>query len=308
MNTLSRADLKTQLFKLIHPAYIFFRKVLTAIGLAGPLRSWLGPLAGRAILKVTAASNKPVPVQGHKIVLATCDRYPPVAMAMNQYEEGTTVLFERLVHPGMVVLDVGAHVGYYSLLAARQVGPTGKVHAFEPEPSNHQLLLENIQRNGYTNVVALKQAVLNQVGPTTLFLTALDNGRHSAYRHGLPERGSIEVDGTTLDAFLASIPDRGVDLVKLDVEGAELAVLEGMGELIQESSELKLIMEFSPTLLQGAAADPIQLLERLKASDFEIYCITDKNGPVELPEVEWPHLVDRLSRKETSVNLLCVKK
>ena len=91
----------------------------------------------------------------------------------------------------MVIIDVGAHVGYYSLLAARQVGPTGRVYAFEPDSSNHDLLLGNIERNGYTNIVAMRKAVSNRVVPMTLFLTGLDDSRHSAYRHGLPERRSV---------------------------------------------------------------------------------------------------------------------
>ena len=307
MNTLSRAGLRIELFKLAHPAYTTLRKVLTAAGLAGPIRSRLGPLAGRVVSNVVATKDAPPLVQGHKMALAAPGRYPPAAMALNRYEAGTTALFQRLIHPGMVVIDIGAHVGYYSLLAARQAGPTGKVYAFEPEPENHRLLLGNIQRNGYINVTALRQAVSNRVGPTALFLTALDNGRHSAYRQGLPESGVIEVSATTLDVFLDTVSRPRVGLVKVDVEGGEMDVLDGMGRLLQESPSLKLIMEYSPTLLRGAAANPLQLLDRLRAYGFQIYRITEKKGPVALPEAEWPCLVERLSRREASVNILCAK-
>ena len=231
-----------------------------------------------------------------------------MAMAMDRYEEETTNLFQKLLKPGMVVVDVGAHVGYYSLLAARQVGPEGKVYAFEPEPTNHELLLDNIQRNGYTNIVSQRKAVSNSVGSTSLYLTNLDNGRHSAYRHGLPERGRVNAETITLDAFLDAEGWPKVDLVKVDVEGAENDVLDGMNRLWQRSPDLKLIMEFNPTFLNHAAANPLQLLEMLSSLGFVVHRVVDSDGPVLLHDSQRDGLVDGLLKSEGSVNLFCCKK
>ena len=293
------------ILKLVHPVYVLLRKVMTASRLSRPLRSRLGPLAGRMVSRVMVNPRQPSTVFGHKMILATSGSYPPAAMAMDRYEKETTSLFENLIKTGMVIVDVGGHVGYYSLLAARQVGPTGKVYTFEPEPSNHKLLLGNIERNGYTNIVAMRKGVSNFVGTMPLFLTALDNGRHSAYQHGLPERGRITIETTTLDAFLESVGWPRVDLVKVDVEGAEADVLEGMGKLLAHSPHLTLIVEFSPTLLIGAAADPFQFLQQFPASEFKVSCIEDKLGPVALPEEEYSPLIEDLLKSEGSINLLC---
>ena len=296
-----------QLLKLSHPTYRLLRRILTAAGLSKPLRMWLGPLAGRTVSRFTSDPNQPSLVRGHSMILTNEGSYPPIAMAIDQYEEGTTRLFQSLVKPGMVVIDVGAHVGYYSLLAAKHVGPTGKVYAFEPEPRNHKLLLSNIERNGYTNIVPINKGVSNRVGSTTLFLTALDNGRHSAYRHRSPERGSVSVEATTIDDFLDAQGWPKVDLVKVDVEGAEMDVLQGMDRLFHESPDLKLIVEYNPTYLQDASADPLEFLGNLSARDFKINCIVEKDGPVELPEEERALLVDKLLKSEGAVNLYCTK-
>ena len=226
-------------------------------------------------------------------------------MATDRYEQETTRLFERLVKPGMVVIDVGSHVGYYSLMAARQVGPAGRVYAFEPEPSNHALLLKNIELNGYSNISATRKAISNRVGSATLFLTSLDNGRHSTYQHGLPERGSVPVETTTIDALLAAEGWPRVDLIKVDVEGAEMDVLEGTHQLQRKCPELKLIIEFSPALLGNAGADPFQFLEQLAGRGFEVHCIAEKEGLLPLREVDRPSLVDRLLKDQGSLNLFC---
>ena len=296
---------KTRPLTLVHLAYLLLRKILTAAGLSRSLRRLLGPLAGRTVSRFTANARQPLSVRGHQMILAAEGRYPPIAMAMDRYEAETTILFESLVGPGMVVVDVGAHVGYYALLAARQVRPTGKVYAFEPEPGNYELLLGNIERNGYSNISAIREAISNQVGTATLFLTALDNGRHSAYQHGLPGRGSMAVATTTLDAFFEALGWPPVDVVKVDVEGAEMDVVEGMGQLLQKSPHLTLIVEFSPTLLQDGAADPLQFLKRLQALHFRISRIVDQHGAVALPQEDYSWLIDKLLKNDGSVNLFC---
>ena len=215
--------------KAVFLFYKAVRKIVRAAGLTKPVRRILGPLTGRLFLNLTTDNDGTFVIHGHRIVLASKGGYPPINMAMGKYEEETTRLLRRLTGPGMTVLDVGAHIGYYTLLAARQAGPEGKVYAFEPELENHALLLENIELNGYQNVVPVKMAVSDRTGTADLILTALDSGRHSMYHHGLPEQGSLAVETTTLDAFVESLDWPRIDLVKIDVEGAELSRLGGHG-------------------------------------------------------------------------------
>ena len=106
--------------------YLSARKAIRAIGLTKAVRGVLGPIIGRLILRLASRSNRLFIVHGHRMALSSGKEYPPLKMVMGRYEEETTRLFQSLVKPGMVCVDVGAHLGYYTLLAARQVGPTGR--------------------------------------------------------------------------------------------------------------------------------------------------------------------------------------
>ena len=294
-----------QIYRAAYFTYAIVRRMLTAIGLFKPLRKWLGPQAGRFASSIAANVDRPTMVHGHQMFLATAHTYPPVAMATDRYEQETTQLFECIVRPGMVVIDVGAHVGYYSLLAARKVGPEGRVYAFEPEPSNYDLLLNNIDLNGYENIVPSKIAISNKVGQTTLFLTALDNGRSSTYHHGLPEKGGVTVETTTLDAWLEAEGWPEIGLIKVDVEGAELDVLEGMGQLLRKERGVKLIIEFNPMLLRNAGTERPQLLDQLTGWGFEVHPVVNGRGPVPMNKLDWGGMVDQLVTSEGSLNLYC---
>jgi FkbM family methyltransferase len=208
----------------------------------------------------------------------------------------------------MVVVDVGAHVGYYTLLAAKQVGPTGKVYAFEADLDNHEILLKNIGINGYNNVVTVQIAVSDRSGRSTLYLTALDSGRHSMYHHGLPERGSTSVETTTLDSFLESEDWPRVDLMKIDVEGAEVTVLDGMTSLMERNADLKLIIEFNPVLLQDGGVTPIDFLEKLSSHGWSVQIIGETSRFLPVAVDDASELVNCLLSADSSVNLFCTPK
>ena len=285
--------------------YLFARRAIRAVGLTKAARGVLGPIVGRLILRLASGSNRLFIVHGHRMVLASGEGYPPLNMVMGRYEEETTRLLQSLVKPGMVFVDVGAHLGYYTLLAARGVGPTGKIYSFEPDPDNHALLLRNVELNAYDNVVAARKAVSDRVGTGTLYLTALDSGRHSMYHHGLPERGRVAVETTTMDFYLGSEGWPRVDLVKIDVEGAEVSVLEGMAQLLEKSDDLKLIIEFNPSLLQNAGVLPLEFLEKPASLGFKVYLIDEEHGLSSLAADDAPALVNRLMAAQDSVNLFC---
>jgi len=312
--TTRRQDLSTvqlilmmKLHNLADTSYGAIRKVVSVMGLMGPARRLAGPVVGRLLYRLSLGGAGPTQLHGHTMYLALSGRYPPLDMAMARYEPGTTRLFQEIVKPGMMVVDIGAHVGYYTLLAAKLVGPTGKVYAFEPEQDNHAILLKNIELNRYDNVAAARMAVSDRRGSSTIYLTALDSGRHSMYRHGLPERGSAPVETTTVDSFLESEGWPRVDLIKIDVEGAEVDVLDGMPQLLEKSGQLKLIVEFNPALLQSAGVAPLQFLGRLASPGWRVYLIDDAKGPLPLAEGDAPSLADRLLAAENSVNLFCTR-
>jgi FkbM family methyltransferase len=244
-------------------------------------------------------------VQGHKMVLSTGDGRPVVGMVADVYEEATTRLFDRLLKPGMMAVDIGAHVGYFTLLAAKRVGPAGTVLAFEPDADNHAALLKNIAMNNYQNITVARQAVSDREGHAQLHLTQTGSGRHSMFHHGLPERGSVDIETTTLDATLEELGWPHVDLIKIDVEGAEVSVLNGMAQLLESQTAPDVIVEFMPELLHNAGVTPQQFFDKLTSLGPEIYFIDEANGIVPVAVGDGSSLVSRLLASETSGNILC---
>jgi hypothetical protein len=113
------------------------------------------------------------------------------------------------------------------------------------------------------------------------------------------------VETATIDSLLAAEGWPRVDVIKVDVEGAEMDVLEGTHQLQRKCPELKLIIEFGPALLRNAGADPLQFLEQLAGRGFEVHCVSEKEGLLPLREVDRPSLVDRLLKDQGSLNLFC---
>ena len=277
------------------------------LGIIRPLRRLFGPAIGRWVFRSSSNNALPLEVDGHQMVLATEGKYPPLNMALDRYEPATTRLMKGLLGPDMTVVDIGAHVGYYSLLAASRVGPTGTVYSFEPEPGNYGLLVRNLDLNGYKNVVTVNKALSSRPGPVPFFLTSLDSGRHSVYSHGLPDGGRIEVEAATLDEFFQTEGWPSIDLVKIDVEGAEATVLDGMSGLLEKSPGLKMIIEFNPALLQSAGVAPLEFLQRLSSKGWRAHLIDETNGqPPRLPD-DTSSLVDRLVASGNSANLFCTR-
>lgn len=141
------------------------------------------------------------------------------------YEPEQTRLFERHLHPGATVLDVGAHVGYYTLLSSVLVGAGGRVVAFEPNPANAGFLRRHVAINRLANVSIEEAAVADAIGSARF-----DFGTGSGTGH-LATEGALEVRTVTLDAICG---ERGLapHAVKIDVEGAEQAVLSGGRETL----------------------------------------------------------------------------
>jgi len=141
---------------------------------------------------------------------------------------------ERFLQPGMTVLDIGAHHGFYSLLASVKVGTAGRVIAFEPSPREREKLLRNLALNGYTNVQVEDCALADVAGKQELALVGgINSGCNSLRQPNVTDPiSSITVRVETLDEYLAGHTLPAIDFVKLDAEGAELAILKGACKLL----------------------------------------------------------------------------
>jgi len=191
-------------------------------------------------------------------------------------ESYETQLLPHLVKPGMRVADVGANIGYYTLLMARQVGPTGEVLAFEPEPNNYRLLVKNAARNNFESITTVSKAVTDHTGRAILFINRGHRGDHRIYPGDEP-RSAVEIEATTLDAYLAG---RSIDVVKMDIQGAEMLALKGMTATIALNPELIILTEFSPHHLRKCGTHPSAFLDALESAGFYLRIIDEKRQKV----------------------------
>lgn len=192
------------------------------------------------------------------------------------YEPFETELVERLLGPGEIAIDLGANVGYYTLLMARAVGEMGKVYAFEPDPGNYALLRENVQWNGHQNVVTEKLAVSNMSGPAQLHKEAFNDATPSLWRSDHC-RSSVEVQCARLDDYFESHADDGVRirLIKMDIEGAEALAIEGMTRLLEDNPAVVILTEYLPNVMRSLGTEPRDFLERLQSLGFALYDIDE---------------------------------
>jgi len=151
--------------------------------------------------------------------------------------------YDRLCRPhrGWIVIDIGAHVGLYALKAARTVGKSGLVVAIEPDPENFRILKWNIRINRLRNVIPLRVAVADFNGYAKLYIDKIGKGGGSIISRVSDE--FIEVICLTLDRLLEYLRLRNVDLIKIDVQGAEYMVLKGAKKVLK-SKLPKLVIEF----------------------------------------------------------------
>jgi FkbM family methyltransferase len=180
------------------------------------------------------------------------------------FEDAEMRLVSRLLRPGMTVVDIGAHHGLYSLLAAKLVGRRGRVLAFEPSPRERRRLQRHLRLNGYRNVEVEERAVADASGEADLFVVqGFRDWGNSLRPPAVPEPTErVRVRVCQLDEALAERGLRAVDFIKLDAEGAELAVLYGAGELLQRAPRPAILAEVQDlrTRAWGYAAREITAL------------------------------------------------
>ncbi len=162
------------------------------------------------------------------------------------YEAEVVAVFRRLLRPGMGVLDIGANIGYLTMLAASLVGPGGHVTAVEPNPRNARLLEASRRANGFDHVTLLQLAAGRETGLLTLN-TSHSNGTTSALSSSVRAMlASQTIPCARLDELIAS--NRRINLIKIDVEGAEYNALLGCRQTIARFRPT-IISEFSPSLM-----------------------------------------------------------
>ena len=172
------------------------------------------------------------------------------------YEPLEAYVFHRLLRPGMTVVDAGANVGQYSLLASAAVGPTGRVHAFEPVPETFARLERHVAASCATNVVLRRAALWREAGVLRLRLP--DGMTDNSGSFAVDADGEITSAAVRLDDLVRDASIGPVGLVKMDIEGAEVAALEGMAGMLARDRPI-LLLEVHRAALGRLGAAPRDL-------------------------------------------------
>jgi len=180
--------------------------------------------------------------------------------ALGTYELPLQQALAQYLKAGDTFYDIGANIGFFTVIGAKLVGSSGRVYAFEPGADNATLVQRNIKLNHFSQVTVLEKAVSSAMGKGELLLAEYSGG-HTLSTAGTPPdlKGAITVDLVTIDELLAQQIITPPDVVKIDVEGAELDVLRGMTQTIQQ---------YKPTIIYEVDDGDQELFKR-KSQDVE---------------------------------------
>jgi FkbM family methyltransferase len=193
----------------------------------------------------------------------------------HDFEPLETRFFLGAAKPGFVVVDIGANIGYYTLLFARCVGASGKVFAFEPDQDNFRLLSANVKMNGYLNVTLMEAAVSDKNGQLPLYRNDVNRMDHRTYDPG-EGWAQMPVPAVRIDDYFRSEVIT-IDLIKLDIQGSEHRALAGMTQILSHNPGITLVTEFWPYGLRRAGCDPAEFLKQLDQFGFRLVRIDERN-------------------------------
>lgn len=221
------------------------------------------------------------------------------------WESGITDLMRSALRPGDTFVDVGANIGYHSLLASKLVGPAGRVIALEPAPQTRDEFICNLNLNpplrDSANIDLLPYCAYDRDADVVLHVVTGGNSGLSSIRDLQCESVPVTVKARPLDEILANYDLSRCPVVKMDIEGAEYRAVLGMESTLRKYPETSLILEFAPAFLEDAGASAEMLFEYFRARRYEALLI-------DAPKLNYqrrPVALRTLSRApETECNIL----
>lgn len=242
-------------------------------------------------------------IYGQKIFLDSRDISVTPSVVLNGgWEHSTVALFNKLLKPGLRIIDIGAHVGYYALLAASRTGAEGYVYCFEANPRLCELLYESMGANNFLNRTRIiNKAVysermninFNFYEKFTGGSSVLGGKEHARLYNDTVQ--TVEVPAISLDEYFA--PQTVIDLIKIDAEGSEPFILAGAKRLLAENKKIKIIMEFNAPMLRESGKVGLDIFHYItKELKFRLFTI--KYGLL------IPTTCQQLQESQANVNIL----
>lgn len=257
--------------KFLFSAYVGTRRRLSGYGLArvpGVARvrdSMFRALTSDEIVEMPTK-------EGRFLVNKRDEGIVPQLITTGEYDPTLSAVIKDCLQPGMRAVDVGANFGFYTVIASKRVGSAGLVYAFEPDPGNYNLLLRNIEMNNCGNVRPFCLAIGEKAYSALLYRDPANLGNHSLCSNNISsdDVDSVSITVQPLDSLLPDLGFRdGVDFIKIDVQGAEEAVINGASTILSMGGP-QILMEFWPKGLKNFGTSPLAMLRKLMELGFEI--------------------------------------
>ena len=242
-----------------------------------------------------------VEIEGNKIYL---DKSDSLFLSSSMHEKTIVNLVKNEIKEGDVVLDIGAHIGYYTVLFAKLVGPKGKVISFEASPTNFEILKKNVSVNGYQNVILNNKAVSDKNGKLTLYITGETSTQNFLFK---PEKTkeTIEIDTITLDEYFRDFKEK-INFMKIDIAGAEPRAFKEMNSILSNNDSLKIVQEWWPNGIRKHGFEPDSHLKLLTQMGYKIFEIDGAND--KLNQVKYDDLMKKYpNSKLEDINIFCTK-
>lgn len=228
----------------------------------------------RAVRWALPRGHRPYPTRAGRLFFDVSEAPTMLMRVLRMYEPEKHRALEQVLRPGMTFVDIGACKGDFTIFAAGKLGASGRVIAVEPEPTNASWLRRSIERNGMHNVDVREMAMSDVSGRATLHRADVNagvqvsSGWHSLAAEPPGQRDDIDIETQTLDELLTHLDITQVDVLKIDVEGWELAVLRGAAETLSDQANPPIIMmDLHPKL----GVDPRAVAELLRGHGYEIF-------------------------------------
>jgi len=229
---------------------------------------------------------------------------------INSYEKNTSNLILNHIKYNTIFIDIGAHYGYYSILVGKH-HPGCHIIVYEPVPTNFNILKKNIKLNKLTNVEFYNMAASDKTEIKQFNMTEASDSAGFYEHPSTPRLQTIDVQAVDLNTHLGSTLKTPI-VVKIDTEGHEISVLNGMDKILEKHSDVTLFIEFNPLCLGKAKVSPQDLLKKIDQLGFDIYIISeDQNLTFKLKYDEldlWERSLPEEYKVNLIVNLLCIRK
>jgi hypothetical protein len=260
--------------KLAIPVYKGIHKLLSGRGLKKYSIVKSINSSFRKNMRVTHIEN----VEGNQMYLSKIGGDSLQLSTLGTFEPFETQILKKEIKKGNFVVDVGASIGYYTLLFAKWTGSKGKVFSFEPSYEKFSILKKNVRMNNYKNVFLVQKYVSNK------------------------STNNFEINSISLDDFFGKY-DNTINLIKMDIEGAEGLAMKGMKMLLEKNKDIKILTEFHTIELRRCGIDPNDFLNNLKQLGFSLYNINEKRKILEKTSNE--ELLKNYPAKDFFTNIFC---